>query len=78
MSAAPIALHIVYTHTEAEKQHRSVLVDTEREKGVESRMAPRGAVPWRAVANCRSIRPISAMPDAVPLAVPAADCVDNG
>ena len=34
LSAGPSALHIAYTHTAAEKQHRSVSVDTEREKGV--------------------------------------------
>ena len=77
MSAGPNALHIAYTHTAAEKQHRSVSVDTRREKGVESRMVPRGAVPWRAAANCSLTRPISAMPDAVPPAVAAAECVDK-
>jgi len=67
--------HITCTHTAAEKQHHSVSVDTNREKGVEMKMVPRGTTPQQTATNRRSTRPILIMPDAVPPTVPAADHV---
>ena len=74
-SARPGTQHITCTHTAAEKQHHSVSVDTNREKGVEMKMVPRGTTPQQTATNRRSTRPILIMPDAVPPTVPAADHV---
>ena len=37
-------------------------------------MVPKGTIPWRAAANCRSTRPISSMTDAMPSPGSAAAC----